>query len=117
MPKLNLERELVMAKEQLFSKRKAVNETRTSLKSRIRTSLINSDINKYTLRTPSGRVARQTVVNNDTHILEKYYGGRLPKDLECEAEQFQSVVERFNNDHHCAGTVKKTIDPQSLKGI
>lgn len=60
----------------------AITETQTSFKYRVMSTLINTNINKYTFSTTAGRALRQTMINNDVYILEKkfqYTLKRLPK--------------------------------------
>lgn len=51
----------------------AITETQTSFMYRVMSTLINTNINKYTFSTTAGRALRQTMINNDVYILEKKF--------------------------------------------
>lgn len=70
----------------------AITETQTSFKYRVMSTLINTNINKYTFSTTAGRALRQTMINNDVYILEK----TVPVHLKEAAKNFQSIINDFN---------------------
>ena len=105
------EKELEGMKSQLAAKKNALSETRCSFRYRVETVLINTNLEKYTFITAQGRAARQTVINNDMHILEKHFGGRVPVNLHEESKKFQTIIEKFNKDHILSKT-KKTVNPE-----
>lgn len=62
-------------------------------------TLINTNINKYTFSTTAGRALRKAMINNDVYILEKHYKGKVPVDLKEAAKNFQSIINDFNGKH------------------
>ena len=112
------EKQLLNLKEELKAKEIAMKETQSSFKHRIESTLINTNLNKYTFMTNSGRAVRQTTINNDIHILEKHYRNRVPNDLENESKKFQEIINTFNKENQLCGQLRaraKTIDPTRKK--
>ena len=103
------EKELENLREEMTNKTKAVQETQTSFKYQVQSALINTNISKYTFQTPTGRAMRQTVVNNDIHILEKHFKGRVPTDMLNGSKYFQDIIDQFNRGNRIVN--KKTLDP------
>ncbi|KAK3100993.1 hypothetical protein FSP39_015453 [Pinctada imbricata] len=92
----NLEKELNSLRQHKKNKETALDETRNSFKYKIESTLINSNLEKYTFYTSRGRTPRQTVINNDIFILEKHYRGRIPLNLSEESKRFQKIISDFN---------------------
>ena len=80
----------------MLKKRGAVKETQCSFKYQIQSDLINSNLDKYTFMTTSGRTLRQTAVNNDIFILQKHYKNKVPNNLNSERKKFQNIIDNFN---------------------
>ncbi len=64
-------------------------------------TLINTNINKYTFSTTAGRALRQTMINNDVYILEKHYKGKVPVDPKEAAKNFNG---KHTNQQGSRGT-------------
>lgn len=62
-------------------------------------TLINTNINKYTFSTTVGRALHQTMINNNVYILEKHYKGKDPVDLKEATKNFQNIINDFNGKH------------------
>jgi hypothetical protein len=107
------EKELASLQEELCAKKKAVKETRCSFKYQIQSDLINSNLDKYTVMTTSGRVLRQTAINNDIFIMQKHYKNKVPNNLNLERKKFQNIIDNFNKQFSPCNesNKKKTIDP------
>lgn len=93
------ESEIQKIERDIANKKIAITETQTSFKYRVMSTLINTNINKYTFSTTAGRALRQTTINNDVYILEKHYKGKVPVDLKDAAKNFQSIINDFNGKH------------------
>ena len=63
--------------------------------------------------TTSGRVLRQTAINNDMFILQKHYKNKVPNNLNSERKKFQNIIDNFNKQFSPCNesNKKKTIDP------
>ena len=107
------EKELAGLQEDLCAKKRVVKETQCSFKYQIQSDLINSNLNKYTFMTTSGRTLRQTAVNNDIFILQKHYKNKVPNNLNSERKKFQNIIDNFNKQFSPCNesNKKKTIDP------
>lgn len=94
-------------------KKKTVKETQCSFKYQIQSDLINSNLDKCTFMTTSGRALRQTAINNGIFILQKHYKNKVPNNLNSERKKFQNIVDNFNKQFSpCNESNKnKTIDP------
>jgi hypothetical protein len=66
---------------EIANKKIAIMKTQSSFKYRIMSTLINTNIEKYTFSTTAGRALRQTAINNDVYILEKHYKGKVRVNL------------------------------------
>ena len=86
-------------RQELLAKKKAVEETQASFKYKVQSALINTNLNKYTFETTNGRAVRQTAVNNDLHILEKHFKGKVPVNLHMESKNFQQIINSFNKTY------------------
>jgi hypothetical protein len=94
-------------------KKRVVKEIQCSFKYQIQSDLINSNLDKYTFMTTSGRALRQTAVNNDIFILQKHCKNKVPNNLNSERKKFQNIIDNFNKQFSPCNesNKKKTIDP------
>ena len=99
------EKEVERLERDMVLKKSAIADTQKSFKYQVLSALINTNVEKYTFATSSGRAMRQTVINNDVYILEKHHGGKIPRDIKCESTKFQNIIADFNrsttNLDHC----------------
>ena len=78
-------------------KQKAANSVKNSFTQRVRGYLINSNKDKYLLRTSDGKfVPRSGIVNTDIVKLEKYFNGKIPTDIAQAASKFQTIISTFD---------------------
>ena len=107
------EKELASLQVELWAQKRALNETQFSFKYQIQSDLINSNLDKYTFMTTSGRALRQTAINNDIFILQKHYKNKVPNNLNSERKKFQNIIDNFNKQFSPCNesNKKKTIDP------
>jgi hypothetical protein len=107
------EKELAGLQEELCAKKRVVKETQCSFKYQIQSDLINSNLDKYTFMTTSGRALRQTAINNDIFILQKHYKNKVPNNLNSERKKFQNIIDNFNKQFSPCNesNKKKTFDP------
>jgi hypothetical protein len=111
----NKEKEIDKLERDIDNKRKAVMEVQRSFKHKILSALVNTDVDKYTFYTNKGRVLKLAVINNDVHILDKHYGGRVPKYLDTAKLQFPGIIAKFNSEHIHPGTSKTAVKSQVQK--
>lgn len=77
-------------------KQKAVDSVKNSFSQKIRGHLINSDKEKYLLKTSNGNyVPRSGLVNIDTAKIEKYFQGKVPENIELVAKTFPMIIKKF----------------------
>ncbi|KAK3107521.1 hypothetical protein FSP39_016499 [Pinctada imbricata] len=93
------QKEVDSMRQELSTRKKAVDETQASFKYKVQSALINTNLNKYTFETGNGRAVRQTAVNNDLHILEKHFKGKVPANLHRESKNFQQIINAFNKNY------------------
>ena len=107
------EKELASFQEELCARKRVVKETQCSFKYQMQSDLINSNLDKYTFMTTSGRVLRQTAVNNDIFILQKHCKNKVPNNLNSERNKFQNIIDNFTKQFSPCNesNKKKTIDP------
>nr|XP_022296265.1 uncharacterized protein LOC111106037 [Crassostrea virginica] len=92
-----LEKQLREKTLDLEMKQKAANSVKNSFTQRVRGYLINSNKDKYLLRTSDGKfVPRSGIVNTDIAKLEKYFNGKIPTDIAQAASTFQTIISTFD---------------------
>ena len=62
----------------------------------IKTALINSNKKEYLTIHDGKFVPLTTRINRDISILQKYYNGIIPSDLEQESSLFQTIIAEAN---------------------
>lgn len=92
-----LEKQLREKNLDLEMKQKAANSVKNSFTQKIRGYLINSNKDKYLLRTSDGKfVPRSGIVNTDIAKLEQYFNGKIPSDLPEVSSTFQAIISTFD---------------------
>lgn len=82
----------------LEMKQKAVDSVKNSFSQKIRGHLMNSDKEKYLLKTANGNyVPRSGLVNIDTAKIEKYFQGKVPENIELVAKTFPMIIRNFDS--------------------
>uniref|UniRef100_K1QS30 Pancreatic secretory granule membrane major glycoprotein GP2 n=1 Tax=Magallana gigas TaxID=29159 RepID=K1QS30_MAGGI len=85
-------------------KQKAVDSVKNSFSQKIRGHLMNSDKEKYLLKTANGNyVPRSGLVNIDTAKIEKYFQGKVPENIELVAKTFPMIIRNFDSGRPIAG--------------
>lgn len=88
-----LNRDLEKLKQSLVSKKEIHRETCQSFFSQVIPHLVNTNIDKYYPVGSFGlRALNMTAVQPDIAILEKYYRGKVPRNLEVECVRFQNII-------------------------
>lgn len=91
-----LERELSHKRDEYEMRLKAKNSASQSFSQRVRTHLINSNKNKYLIRTAEGVVPRSAAVNVDLAKLEKHFKGKVPAELEVVSTLFENIIAGYD---------------------
>ena len=92
-----IEKQLREKNLDLEMKQKAAYSVKNSFTKRVRGYLINSNKNKYLLRTSDGKfVPRSGIVYTDIAKLEKYFNGKIPTNIAQAASTFQTIISTFD---------------------
>uniref|UniRef100_K1QUR6 SRCR domain-containing protein n=1 Tax=Magallana gigas TaxID=29159 RepID=K1QUR6_MAGGI len=75
---------------------KAKNSASQSFSQRVRTHLINSNKNKYFIRTAEGVVPKSAAVNVDLAKLEKHFKEKFPAELEVVSTLFENIIAGYD---------------------
>ena len=93
-------KKLICDKVSLEAESKKIRETITTtvktFPQAIKTALINSNKKEYLTIHDSKFVPLTTRINRDISILQKYYNGIIPSDLEQESSLFQTIIAEAN---------------------
>lgn len=104
------QKENQLVQDELQSRVNSVSSMKCSFKFQIESALINTNLDKYTFHSSNGRVVRQTIINNDIHILQQIYKNKIPTKMESESNNFQRLIEDYNT-RYLPVSGKKTINP------
>lgn len=77
----------------MYQKKEIHRETCQSFLSQVIPHFVNTNIDKYYPVGSFGlRALNMTAVQSDMAILEKYYCGKVPRNLEVESVRFQNII-------------------------
>ena len=109
-------KEIQKIQSDITAKQKLIEQVTGTFSSKIRSYLVNSDIDRYTFKNDSGpgRLLKTQKVLNDTYILEQHYKGRVPKDLDKESKKWQTLIKE-HNDSFKKMTLKKVREKDPIK--
>ena len=80
--------------------RDTIASTVKSFPQAVKTALINSNKKEYLAIHDGKFVPLTTKINRDISILQKYYNGKIPEDIESESSMFPAIIQEANKQFH-----------------